>query len=64
MLRSGFEMQGFNPDTAIEELGTTVPLGRVASAEDIAKVVCFLASGDAGYLCGSLIEVNGGKPVT
>lgn len=64
MLRSGFEMRGFNPDTAIQELGTTVPLGRVASAEDIANVVCFLASEDAGYLCGSLIEVNGGKPVT
>jgi NAD(P)-dependent dehydrogenase (short-subunit alcohol dehydrogenase family) len=64
MLRSGFEMRGFDPQTAIAELGKTVPLGRVASAEDIAAVVCFLASEDAGYLCGSLIEVNGGKPVT
>ncbi len=64
MLRSGFEMRGFNPETAIAELGKTVPLGRVANASDIASVVCFLASDDAGYLCGSLIEVNGGKPVT
>lgn len=64
MLRTGFEMRGFNPDTAIAELGKTVPLGRVATADDIASVVCFLASEEAGYLCGSLIEVNGGKPVT
>lgn len=63
MLRSGFEMRGFDADTAIEELGKTVPLGRVASAEDIASVVCFLASEEAGYMCGSLVEVNGGKPV-
>ena len=64
MLRTGFEMRGFNPDTAIAELGKTVPLGRVASPEDIASVVCFLASHEAGYMCGSLVEVNGGKPVS
>lgn len=64
MLRSGFAQRGFEPDTAIAELGKTVPLGRVASADDIAKVICFLASDDAGYLCGSLVEVNGGKAVS
>jgi len=63
MLRTGFEVRGFNPDTAIQELDKTVPLGRVATPEDIANVVCFLASADAGYLCGTLVEVNGGKPV-
>jgi len=57
-------MRGFDANTAIEELGKTVPLGRVASAEDIANVVCFLASKEAGYMCGSLVEVNGGKPVS
>ena len=64
MLRTGFEIRGFNADTAIQELDKTVPLGRVATPEDIASVVCFLASSDAGYLCGTLVEVNGGKPVT
>jgi len=64
MLRTGFEMRGFNPDTAIAELGKTVPLGRVATADDIANVVCFLASEEASYMCGSLVEVNGGKPVS
>ena len=64
MLRTGFEMRGFNPDTAIAELGKTVPLGRVATPADIANVVCFLASHEASYMCGSLVEVNGGKPVS
>lgn len=63
MLRTGFEKRGFDPGTAIEELGRTVPLGRVAKPDDIADVVLFLASDAARYMCGSLVEVNGGKSV-
>jgi len=63
MLRSGFEKRGFDPETAIEQLGGTVPLGRVAKPDDIADVVLFLASDAARYMCGSLVEVNGGKSV-
>lgn len=63
MLRTGFARRGFDPDTAIAELGKTVPLGRIAEPEDIADVVAFLASDAARYMCGSLVEVNGGKPV-
>ena len=64
MLRSGFAMRGFDPDKAVEELGKTVPLGRIAEADDIADVVIFLASDAARYMCGALIEVNGGKRVS
>lgn len=63
MLRTGFEIRGINPDTAIDDLGKTVPLGRVAQPDDIADVVLFLASDQARYMCGTLLEVNGGKPV-
>lgn len=63
MLRSGFEKRGFDPETAIADLGKTVALGRVASASDIAEVILFLASNEARYMCGALVEVNGGKPV-
>jgi 2-keto-3-deoxy-L-fuconate dehydrogenase len=63
MLRAGFAKRGFDPDTAVAELGKTVPLGRIAEPEDIADVVLFLASDEARYMCGSLVEVNGGKPV-
>ncbi|CDN51919.1 SDR family NAD(P)-dependent oxidoreductase [Neorhizobium galegae] len=63
MLRTGFIKRGFDPDTAVAELGKTVPLGRIAEPEDIADVVVFLASDAARYMCGSLVEVNGGKPV-
>ena len=63
MLRTGFAKRGFDPDTAVAELGKTVPLGRIAEPEDIADVVLFLASNEARYLCGSIVEVNGGKAV-
>ncbi|MEM7088005.1 MAG: SDR family oxidoreductase [Pseudomonadota bacterium] len=63
MLRSGFAKRGFDPDTAVAELGRTVPIGRIAEPADIADVVLFLASDAARYMCGTLVEVNGGKPV-
>ena len=64
MLRTGLRVRGFDPDTAIVELGKTVPLGRIAEPEDIADVVLFLASDQSRYMTATLVEVNGGKPVS
>ena len=63
MIRTGFEIRGLDADKAIDELNASVPLGRIAEPEDIADVIAFLASDDARYMCGALVEVNGGKPV-
>ena len=63
MIRSGFEIRGLDPDIAIKKLNESVPLGRIAEPEDIAEVIVFLASDKARYMCGSLVEVNGGKSV-
>lgn len=63
MIRTGFETRGLDPERAIEDLNASVPLGRIAEPEDIADVVVFLASDQARYLCGALIEANGGKSV-
>src|SRR5215208_315502 len=37
-----------------------IPLGRVGDPTEVAKVICFLASDAASYLCGETIELNGG----
>ena len=64
MIRTGFEIRGLDADKAIDALNASVPLGRIAEPKDIADVVAFLASEQARYMCGALLEVNGGKPVT
>ena len=40
--------------------GKSVPLGRIAEPEDVAKLVAFLASDDAAFITGQAYNVNGG----
>lgn len=42
------------------ELTAAVPLGRMASADEIAGAVAFLAGPDAAYITGAVIPVDGG----
>ena len=37
-----------------------IPLRRIGQPEDIARVVAFLASDDAGYITGQILRVDGG----
>ena len=43
-----------------EDLIKRIPSGRFGSAEEIAKVVLFLAGDSAGYITGQVIKVDGG----
>jgi len=47
-------------DEQREKLVKTIPLGRMGSPEDIAKVVGFLCSNYADYITGQVITVDGG----
>ena len=42
------------------ERAKTIPLGRLAVPEDIANMVAFLASDEAGYMTGQAVNVTGG----
>jgi NAD(P)-dependent dehydrogenase (short-subunit alcohol dehydrogenase family) len=48
------------PDAQAAEIART-PLGRVATPEDQARVICFLASADADFVTGVTIDVTGGQ---
>ena len=44
----------------VTTLTQTVPLGRLASPEEVAGTIAFLASPDAAYITGAVIPVDGG----
>lgn len=46
--------------TIRSQLATSVPIGRIASAEEIARTALFLASDEASYMVGTLLTVDGG----
>jgi acetoacetyl-CoA reductase len=43
-----------------EQIVAAIPMGRLAKPEEVAAVVAFLASEEAGYITGANISVNGG----
>jgi 3-oxoacyl-[acyl-carrier protein] reductase len=45
----------------IQAFINTIPMGRLGTSEETAKVIVFLASDAASYVCGETIEVNGGQ---
>jgi len=48
------------PDKVKEELKTRIPLGRMGSARNVATAIVFLASDEAAYITGHVLNVNGG----
>jgi 3-oxoacyl-[acyl-carrier protein] reductase len=48
------------PEKVIQKILNQIPLGRLGEPEEVAKLVCFLASDDANYITGQVININGG----
>jgi 3-oxoacyl-[acyl-carrier protein] reductase len=48
------------PEKVIRTLEERVPMGRLGKPEEIASTFAFLASDDASYINGAVIEVSGG----
>jgi 3-oxoacyl-[acyl-carrier protein] reductase len=51
------------PEKVLEAMKARVPLGRLAKPEDIANTYAFLASDEASYINGAVIEVSGGATI-
>lgn len=54
---------GSIPDRVLQSLEDKVPLGRLGKPEDIADTFAFLASDEASYINGAVIEVTGGLTI-
>jgi acetoacetyl-CoA reductase len=54
------DMTAVLPDEVKEKMLGVIPLKRFGKAEDIAAAVKFLASEEAGYVTGAVLNVNGG----
>jgi 3-oxoacyl-[acyl-carrier protein] reductase len=48
------------PEKVKEELKTRIPLGRLGTGRDVAAAIVFLASDEASYITGHVLDVNGG----
>jgi acetoacetyl-CoA reductase len=44
----------------LQSIMTSIPMGRLARPEEIAGLVAYLSSDDAGYITGANISINGG----
>lgn len=47
-------------DEQKQKIAQNIPLGKLGTPEDVAKLVAFLCSDDAGYITGQVISVDGG----
>jgi 3-oxoacyl-[acyl-carrier protein] reductase len=51
------------PEKVLEDMKGRVPLHRLGTPEEIANAYCFLASDEASYVNGAVLEVSGGMTV-
>ena len=59
MLEAGVKRSG----RTIANLDKMVPYGRIGKPEEVAALVAFLASEEAPFMCGSLVEITGAQAV-
>ncbi len=45
---------------ATREVAGRIPVGRMGTAEEVAALVAFLVSSEAGYITGEVVDINGG----
>lgn len=59
MLEAGVKRSG----RTIADLDKLVPFGRIGKPDEVAALVAFLASEEAAFMCGSLVEITGAQAV-
>ena len=59
-LAADARMRNVSPDEVLDQAKKRMPLGRIATPEDIADAVVYLASPRAGYINGAILSMDGG----
>ncbi len=59
MLENGLKRSG----RSVADLDRLVPFGQIGKPEEVAALVVLLASDEAPFICGSLVEITGAQPV-
>ncbi len=49
------------PENVLEKIISTIPVGRLGRADDIARAVLFLVADEADFITGSTLSINGGQ---
>ena len=59
-MRQRMKITGQTEEEIREASAKNIPLGRIGAPEDIASMVAYLCSEKAGFVNGSLIDIDGG----
>jgi 2,3-dihydro-2,3-dihydroxybenzoate dehydrogenase len=60
MMDRDYAARGITKEEGRADSAASIPLGRMASEEDVAQAACFLASREAAFLTGLALPVDGG----
>jgi NAD(P)-dependent dehydrogenase (short-subunit alcohol dehydrogenase family) len=60
IIRTDIHLASGDP-ARVDRIGSTAPLQRAGEAEEIARSILWLASDEASYISGALLDVSGGR---
>lgn len=60
MMHDDFRQRGVSRSEGMRQSAASIPMGRMATAAEVARAVCFLASDAAGLITGVALPVDGG----